>query len=257
MWHRRNGRLHQGLLHRPGGCGRRPGDDGDDGLPRPRRRGPLDHRARGARPPPARDHRRPRRAAADGARRPGDRRDAAGDRLLRRGLQLHRAARGAPGGGSPVPHRLRHRGHPARLAGVGRGRRHPAQRHVRVRALGRPLRRALPRPRPHGHQAALLLPDPRRRAVRLRAEGDPRPPARRGGRRPRRAARAALPRQDPGPRRLPRDARGPAGLAGPRPPRGPHGPALLAARGDRAHRRPRHHRRATSASCSTTSSPAS
>ena len=32
-------------------------------------------------------------------------------------------------------------------------------------------------PRPDGHQAALLLPDPRRRAVRLRAQGDPGQPA--------------------------------------------------------------------------------
>ena len=45
-------------------------------------------------------------------------------------------------------------------------------------------------PRPDGHQAALLLPDARRRAVRLRAEGDPGQPARRASRRRRRAARA-------------------------------------------------------------------
>ena len=59
----------------------------------------------------------------------------------------------------------------------GDGGRRAAQRHVRLRDLGRPRPQAGDGPRPDGHQAVLLLPDRRRRAVRLRAQGDPGQPA--------------------------------------------------------------------------------
>ena len=56
-----------------------------------------------------------------------------------------------------LPHRLRHRGHPARLPHVGRRTALDAPaRHVRLRALGRAEQTALLRPRPLRHQAVLL-----------------------------------------------------------------------------------------------------
>ena len=103
----------------------------------------------------------------------------------------------------------------------------------RLRRLGRPYARARDDPRPHGDQAALLLPDRRRRAVRLRAQGDPRQSARAARRRPRRAPRAVRVRQDAGARRVVRHARGRAGHDRHRRLRR-HPPAPLLAPGDAA-----------------------
>ena len=138
----------------------------------------------------------------------------------------------------------RHRGGPRRLARVGLRRRRAPQRDVRLRDLGHPARGALPGPRPDGRQAAVLVPDAGRGAVRLRAQGDPGAPAQRGRAGPRRHAGAARARQDARARHLPGHARGAPRLVGARAPRGRRRPPLLAARGPRAHRRPGHHGRA-------------
>ncbi len=70
-------------------------------------------------------------------------------------------------------------------------------------------RAAHPGPRPDGDQAALLLPDAGRGAVRVGAEGDPGQPAGRPGGRRRRAARDARVREDAGERDLQGHVRGP------------------------------------------------
>lgn len=127
---------------------------------------------------------------------------------------------------------------------MGRGVRRAPQRHVRPGALG-PTESATPAgTRPDGHQTALLPPHPRRGAVRLRAQGDPRPPLPTPHRRRRGPGRAHHLHQDPGPRRLPGHARGTPRPSRPGRPRRGDRQALLGPHRPRAHRRPRHHRRA-------------
>ena len=83
--------------------------------------------------------------------------------------ELRRAARSQ---GPPVRHRpLRHRSDPARLRGMGARGRRPPRRDVRVRDHGPREGRALPRPRPARHQAALLRRRPGRARVRVGAQG--------------------------------------------------------------------------------------
>ncbi len=132
----------------------RPGraHDRRDRAPRSRRERLARRRPRGARPPPAVDHRPVRR------RRPAD--DQRGrhrlDHLQRRDLQLPRSARGARGPRPCVPQPLRHRGARPRLRGVGRRPAGAPLRDVRLRHLGRAQAAPLPRARPAGQEAALL-----------------------------------------------------------------------------------------------------
>ena len=79
--------------------------------------------------------------------------------------------------GHHVPDPLGHRGAAALLPGVGRGLRAPAERHVRVRCLGRAAAGTAARPGPAGRQAPLLRAAAGRGAVRVRAQGRPRAPA--------------------------------------------------------------------------------
>lgn len=151
--------------------------------------------------------------------------------LQRRGLQLQGAAGRAHPAWAPLPHPERHRGCPGGVPRMGRGLRLPAQRHVRLRHLGRPQRGTAARARPHGDQAPVLLPDASRGAVRLRAQGHPGQPARRTSGRRRRPARDPVLRQDARVRRLPGDVRGAARPGGEGAPRGPEQAPLLAAGG--------------------------
>ena len=237
MWHHRLDLLRAGPSRR----GAHPGsDDGHDGVPRTGRPRRLDRRPRGPRAPPAGRHRPARRPAADGRR---GRRRGRRDRLLRRDLQLHRAARRAGVARTPLHDRVGHRGRATRLHRVGRRRRRTAQRHVRLRDLGRPGPQAAPDPRPHGHQTPVLRPDARRGPVRLRAQGDPGQPAGPARRRPGRAARAVRDGQDPGARLLGGHERGRAGHRRHDRPGGHPHRRVLDAGDPRAHRRPRRQRR--------------
>ena len=78
----------------------------------------------------------------------------------------------------------------------GEARRRAAQRHVRLRDLGRADAELVMVRDRMGIKPLYYYPTPRRRAVRLGAQGDPGQPAGQAGRRRRRAARAARVRQD-------------------------------------------------------------
>ena len=107
--------------------------------------------------------------------------DGADDRLAhlhRRGLQLRGVARPAQPARSPVQEPERHRSRAARIPAMGRRGRRTAQRHVRLRDLGRSQRRAVPGSRSHGREAAVLLSHApmaccsapsRKRSLRIRA----------------------------------------------------------------------------------------
>ena len=90
---------------------------------------------------------------------------------------------GARGARPPLPHPLRHRDHRPRLRAVGRRLRRALPRHVRVRDLGREAAAAAARARSAGHQAALLdagrqtgcSSDPRSRRSSRAAWSQPRP----------------------------------------------------------------------------------
>ncbi len=73
--------------------------------------------------------------------------------------------------GPPIPHDLRHRGHPAAVRGVRTRLRKPAQRDVRLRPVGPAARTGAGRARPLRHQAALPARHPRTPALRLRDQG--------------------------------------------------------------------------------------
>ena len=75
----------------------------------------------------------------------------------------HELARARPS----LPDQLRHRSHRPRLRAVGRALRRSLPRHVRLRGLGRPGAAAAARPRPARRQAALLRRGARRAGVRL------------------------------------------------------------------------------------------
>ena len=113
--------------------------------------------------------------------------------------------------------------------------------------------RARAGPGPAGGQAAVLLPHPARRAVRLGAQGDPGQRRRRAGGRRRRAAARAGVRRRSGQRGVPRHAGGAARLrrAG-QPRRDPRELRYWALEDTGPHRRRPDHRRGTSGSCSTT-----
>ncbi len=134
-------------------------------------RGRLSRRARpGVRASPAVDHRGRDRPAAAVQRGRQRRRH-----LQRRDLQLPGADPRAHRPRPRVPHPQRHRGHRARVGGLGRGMRRAFARDVRVRAVGPEPRNTLPRSRPVWRQAALLCVPPRRQAhLRLRDEIAPR-----------------------------------------------------------------------------------
>ena len=66
---------------------------------------------------------------------------------------------------------LRHGGDPPRVRGVGHRLPSTVPRHVRDRAMGRQSPRALARPRPDRHQAALLQHPPRPDHLRIRDQG--------------------------------------------------------------------------------------
>ena len=125
-------------------------------------------RRSGARPPAPVDHRSlPARPPAD---------DLGGQplrhHLQRRGLQFPRAARRARIARPSLSRRLRHRGDARGLRRLGRREGGDAlRRHVRDRPVGPADAHALPHPRPHRREAALLVPASRRAAVRLRAQG--------------------------------------------------------------------------------------
>ena len=90
------------------------------------------------------------------------------DRLQRRDLQLPASLREElRRQGLRVPHAQRHRGHPPALRRPRRDVRRRAERHVRVRDLGRGAPHAVPRARSHGRQAALLRRDAGGVRVRL------------------------------------------------------------------------------------------
>ena len=215
------------------------GHDADDGLPRAGRRGRLAGRRTSAL-----GHRRLAVIDIEGGRQPmaveRGRPDAcssltySGEIYNFRELRAELAARG---------HRFRTRSDTEVVLRAylewGDELRRAAQRHVRLRDLGHPPRGAAAGPRPDGHQAAVLLPDRRRRAVRLRAQGDPGPPA--GASRwstPTGCASCSPSSRRPGTRSTGACARcGPATSSGCAA-RALHGHALLGARGPRAHRRP-------------------
>ena len=149
----------------------------------------------------------------------------AGRRVQRLHLQLPRAARRAGGGGLPLLLHVRHRGAAQGVPPLGRGVRGAVLRHVRVRRRRARHRRAHPRPRPAGHQAALPRRDPRAHPVRQRAARAARRRRRRHLDRP----GGAAPLHDV-PLRRPRAAHDPR--------RGAQAPAR-----HRAHDPPRRHRR--------------
>ena len=211
----------------------------------------------GPRAPPARRHRPRGRPSADDTPRAAGTIAVltySGEVYNYRELRAELAGRG---------HRFRtaqrHRGGAARLPGVGRGARRPAERHVRLRRLGRRGPRTLVlvrdrmgiKPLYYHPTADGVLFGSEPKAILANPLVEPR------GRR-RRAARAARPSSR---RRAHAVFRGHArGRARPRRhgrPRRAHRAPLLGAGGRPAHRRPGHHRRAPSASCSTTSSPGS
>jgi hypothetical protein len=165
---------HRGDLQLPLGTARRAeraaGDGELHGPSRAGRRGVLRGGAARARPQAA-DHSRHVQARAPAHVHRGR---PARHHLQRRGLQLPRAAGGAGGQGAHLPDHDGHRGHPPPLPGRGRGHARQAQRHVRLRHLGPAVEEAVHRPRPAGHQAALLH---RRRGgprLRLGDQGAPR-----------------------------------------------------------------------------------
>lgn len=160
-------------------------DDRDDGVPRPRRQRHVLRRPGRPGAPQARHHRPAGRPSADDGPDPAGRR---GDGVLRRGVQLPRAQSRTGRSRTPVHDRLRHRGRAPRVPGVGGRGGRAAQRDVRLRRVGRPHAETRDDPRPHGHQALLLRPHGGRRAVRLRAEGDPRQSSRPARGHPGRAA---------------------------------------------------------------------
>jgi hypothetical protein len=165
-----------GLRARPeGGAARDRGDDLDDGKPRSGRGRGMELRARGHRAPEAVGHRLGGRRAVDAGRprRLGRGRGPGRADLQRRGLQLHRAPQRADGPRARVPDALGHRGGAARLPAVGCGLRVPAERHVRVRHLGRAAPGTAAGPGPARREAAVLRAAAGRRAVRFRTEGDP------------------------------------------------------------------------------------
>ena len=135
MRHHRLGLLPPRSHAAPSRTGR---DDRHHGLPRPGRRGDLGRPARGARPPAAGRHRPARRRAAD------DRAHA--DRATSRWSTAARPTTSSSCGTSCAAAGTRFRTDSDTevvLHGYlewGAGRRRPAQRHVRVRDLGRPRR---------------------------------------------------------------------------------------------------------------------
>ena len=132
---------HVGPRTRRSGWSRRCATAGPDGDAR------QAHRAARAGPHPAGDHRRRRRRPAARLRgRPGH-----GGRE-RRDLQPPRAARGARGARPPLRHELGQRGGRARLRGARPRLRAPAERHLRLRPLGRP--RTAPRRRARRRSAS-------------------------------------------------------------------------------------------------------
>ena len=130
--------------------------------------------ARRHRPPPAGGHRPRRRRAADAAIEPAGEVAVltySGEVYNFRELRAELRARGH------VPHRERHRGRAARLPGMGRRLRRPAQRHVRLRASGTRGRRSCCWSATGWASSRSTTYGPGRRAVRLRAQGDPGQPA--------------------------------------------------------------------------------
>ena len=133
---------------------------------RPRAAGGDDRRRQASRPGRCRllFRRRDRpRPSAPEHHRPGDRRPADGQRgrfgagrLQRRDLQLRRGPRRARGARPPVPDQHRHRSDRPRLRAVGRALRRSLPRDVRVRRLGRARAPAAARARSSRRQAALL-----------------------------------------------------------------------------------------------------
>lgn len=173
------------------------------------RRRPVAVAARAARPSAPGDHRPGERCSTDACR--GGR--AGGADLQRRGLQLPRAARRAGDAGPGLPHPLGHRSGAARLSAMGRGFLRPAPRHLRLRPVGRARAEPVAGARSLRGQAAVLLPDRRRRAVRLGTQGDLRQPRGQPGARRQRHRRAVRPdhRADSRPRPVQGPAPGPAG----------------------------------------------
>ncbi len=154
-------------------------DGREDGrLARPsraRRRRRVRRRRRRVRLPPARDH-RPQRGRHAAVR---ERRRRAAADAQRRGLQLPRAPPRARGPRTSLPERLGHGGDPPRVRAVGRPLRRALQRHVGDRALGRTEAAALRVARPLRGEAVLLPLGRRPVRLRERAEGVPcRGPAR-------------------------------------------------------------------------------
>ena len=140
--------------------------------------GPRRHRLR----PPSPGHPRPRPAVEEPAH--GLRRREAAYHLQRRDLQFQTAPRGAPAGGSLLPHRKRHRGPAGRVPSLGRGA--PARaalRHVRLRSFRRRKETPRPRPGPGRQEAALLLRD-RRPVLLLRTSRSAEPRSRMRGAHP-------------------------------------------------------------------------
>ena len=148
------------------------------------RAGTALRRAGGARPPPP-EHRRPRRRASSRWRT----RTAAIWVVFNGEIYNHAEIRPElEAHGHRYRTRSRHRDHRPRLRAVGRRLRRALPRHVRVRDLGRAAAAAAARARSAGHQAALL--DARgdgRAALRIGDQGDPRERA--GRRRGRTSAR--------------------------------------------------------------------
>ena len=163
------------------GLRRRPADDRGAAAPRARWGRGAAHRPGDPRPHPPGDHRR-------GGRRPAARVRGRRDHpdRQRRDLQPRRATDEARGARPSLRHRLRLRGDRARIRGERSRLRARAERHVRLRALGRPPPAPGGRPRRVRRQAAVLV---ERRPVR-------------GGRlRDRRPARGRRGRANRGPRR--------------------------------------------------------
>ena len=208
-------------------------------------------RPRRHRPPEAVGHRPRRRRAANAGLPPrlgqgrarGRGREPGRADLQRRGLQLHRAPQRADAPRAPLPDALGHRGRASGLPAVGCRLRHPPERHVRVRHLGRAPPGAAAGPGPARRKAAVLRAAAGRRALRFRAQGDPgapRLPRRDRRRRPGRAVRPGRHR-NAGPRRVPWAVPGKARHDRPGRPLRPKDVGVLDARGARAHRRPRRH----------------
>ena len=142
--HPRSGREHGGARGRRHGRGPPP--------PRAGRPGRAPPRGGDAGPYPAGDHRRGRRGPAAGLR--GRRGDGGGER---RDLQPRRAARRPRTPRAPLRHRLRQRGDRSRLRGARARLRARAERHLRLRPVGRPRAPAGGGTRPLRREAALLV----------------------------------------------------------------------------------------------------